>query len=230
MPALLMAFTACKSDDPKFGPSSYLFYVMQEGTEFSPYMILYTAYGELKSATITKGGLPLYGKVYPEYGIYLISPNHNSVPLLNSLSGTYIFDVVSAKDETAQASVTVDFSKYKELGEVEVSNFIYENEMLMAKFEPVENADYYAFYVEAYIDGKLTDDYFHNIFVDGGTSSTAPREVSTTFRAANLRYDQVRITPVASIQQAYGYPPVYRKAGESRILKKGGTAFEPVAE
>lgn len=228
LPAILLALTSCKTDDPEFAAGPIGGYAIQNGDLFEPYVGMYAVYGQLKSAKIVKNGVPLIGTGYYDENIYLLDPAANSNTLLG-LTGIYYFGIESEKGETSTGKhgMELNFANNKAMGEVAVSDFRYENGQIKATFEPVENATHYGFYIEGYIGGVKASAYQHHYPTNRTEASTSAKEVAIVFTSTLYNYSKLSVTPIA-INHPTSSSAIFRKAGESRDLERGASEFDAI--
>lgn len=228
LPAVLLAFTSCKDDDPEFGIYRDGVYVMQTDLGFEPHIYFSVVYGDLKSGSITHNSMPLSGKAYSDYNVYALNPSANMAGSLSALNGTYRLAAESTEGKTTEITGTLEFSSNKAIGAIELIEFEYKNDYLDAKMEEVENADYYGFYIEPYVDGQRTSAFFLHDWqmLNPSKSPDGTVSVRLNYPASNVRYDKVHITPIAINRPNNNAFLVFRKAGAGKVLVKGASAFE----
>jgi len=217
---VLFTTTSCNKQD-RLQFLNYGGIVFQTIEEDQTYLEPYVAF--ITSAPMTDGsivykGSPAMGRMVGD-NIYEIT----SIICydLSELTGAYHLKASDAEN-TIEADFSISVGNGKLFTErMEVSDFEYKENKLIAKFTTLDNADAYGFYIIPVKDGKQ----FPRISASDKYSTKKAgdiQEVELSFSSAFI-YDSVIIRP-AVISNSDKTPVVM--LGEGKIVEKGGTSFK----
>ena len=217
---VLITTTSCNKQNSfqflKYG--GVIFQTIDENqTYLEPYVAFITT-APMTDGEIIYKGAPLMGRMVGDDIYEMTSTTCDDI---SELIGTYYLEALDAENKI-ETTVSISVNKSKLFSEkIEVSDFEYKENKLIANFTTLDNGDAYGFYIIPVKDGKRSP-RIEAIDAYNNKKSGDVQEVELSF-SSDFTYDSVIIYPVVLANSSA--TPVFM-LGQGKILQKNGSSFD----